>query len=297
MAITFIQQKRRQRYLIWILGGVLLFGLIFLVWQLFLKSESIPESEITSPEISRMAKKIDINFDVLRKPISVVLPDFSLALSAEPASGSPPLKGVSLIVSLSGPIVGPITYKFDCNDDGIFENEAKDTFDKKYTAKGICDYEKEGDYTAVVYAELSLTYSSQNGEKLTEDKVAMAQINIPVKTQNHNPVISRCDVSPNEGSTQVNFNFNFTVEASDTDKDKLNYLWEFGDGQTSSEQNSGHNYARPGIYLPKVTVSDGRGGEDKCYPFSLSLLGKFQLFEETPISETKIGRENPFKAY
>jgi len=296
MAITFIQQRRRQKALIWIFTGTIFIGLI-LVWQFVLKPKSVSPPAITSSEISRMTKKIDIDFNAIRNPLSVDFPAFSVNLSAEPDSGIPPLKEVSLVVSVQEPIVGPFSYKFDCNNDGNFEKEVEDTFEKNYTAKNICSYEKEGNYTAKVYAEAILTYYSQKGEKLTQKKNATAQTNILVKTLNHSPVISRCDVSPTEGTTQTNFNFNFTAEATDLDKDPLYYLWEFGDGATSTEQNPNHNYTKVGSYTPRVTVSDGKGGKTNCSPFSLSLLKNLQFFNEVSLPEIKIGRENPFKPY
>jgi PKD repeat protein len=39
----------------------------------------------------------------------------------------------------------------------------------------------------------------------------------------------------------------------------LNYLWEFGDGATSTEQNPTHNYIRKGLYTVKLTVTNAYG--------------------------------------
>jgi len=39
----------------------------------------------------------------------------------------------------------------------------------------------------------------------------------------------------------------------------LNYLWEFGDGATSTEQNPSHNYIRKGLYTVKLTVTNAYG--------------------------------------
>ncbi len=296
MAITFVQQKRRQRYLIWIFLGIILIGSIF-VWQFVFNQKSSSLPVLTSSEISRMAKKIDIDFDAIREPLSVTLPVFSVVISADPPSGTPPLKSVNLTVNIPGSIAGPFSYKFDCNNDGTFENEVQDTFEKNYTAKKICNYEKEEDYIAKVYAETILTYYSQTGEKVTQKKNATAQTKISVKELNHNPVVSRCDVSSVEGTTQANFNFNFTVEATDPDKDPPFYLWDFGDGGTSTEQNPSHNYVKAGNFIPKVTVSDNKGGEVNCFPFSLSLLKNFKSFGGVSSPEIKIGRENPFYPY
>ncbi len=39
----------------------------------------------------------------------------------------------------------------------------------------------------------------------------------------------------------------------------LNYLWEFGDGATSTEQNPSHIYIRKGLYTVKLTVTNAYG--------------------------------------
>ncbi len=48
----------------------------------------------------------------------------------------------------------------------------------------------------------------------------------------------------------------FTNTSSDADSTALSYLWNFGDGQTSTEQNPQHEYAADGIYNVSLTVTD-----------------------------------------
>ena len=43
----------------------------------------------------------------------------------------------------------------------------------------------------------------------------------------------------------------------------MNYLWEFGDGATSTEQNPSHNYIRKGLYTVKLTVTNFYGSSTK----------------------------------
>lgn len=54
--------------------------------------------------------------------------------------------------------------------------------------------------------------------------------------------------------------FTFRGEASDPDLDRLEYSWDFGDGETSSEQNPpAHDYSAGGLeYVARFTVSDGQ---------------------------------------
>jgi len=43
----------------------------------------------------------------------------------------------------------------------------------------------------------------------------------------------------------------------------LTYLWEFGDGATSTEQNPSHNYIRQGLYTVKLTVTNMYGSSSE----------------------------------
>jgi cytochrome c len=54
----------------------------------------------------------------------------------------------------------------------------------------------------------------------------------------------------------------FTASATDADGNPLTYAWDFGDGQTSTQQSPTHTYGTPGTFTAKVTVSDGKGGTD-----------------------------------
>ena len=47
---------------------------------------------------------------------------------------------------------------------------------------------------------------------------------------------------------------------ADPDGDSLQFLWEFGDGQTAAGASAAHAYATAGQYIVRVTASDGRGG-------------------------------------
>jgi len=80
--------------------------------------------------------------------------------------------------------------------------------------------------------------------------------------ENLPPEISSCKVTPTQGNLQTDFQFK--VEATDPDGDSLTFLWQFGDGQSSSEENPFHKYLTAGIHEPKVKVFDGKGGEDSC---------------------------------
>jgi len=102
-------------------------------------------------------------------------------------------------------------------------------------------------------------YNSEGGNYLNISSGPPVEINISV---NHSPEVSSCHVSPTSGTSLTNFQFK--VEASDSDEDLLSYNWDFGDEENSNEQNPNHRYLKPGIYQPKVTVFDGKDGQDSC---------------------------------
>lgn len=49
----------------------------------------------------------------------------------------------------------------------------------------------------------------------------------------------------------------FTANGFDPEGAALTYAWDFADGGTSAMANPAHTYAAPGVYTPRVTVSDG----------------------------------------
>ena len=55
----------------------------------------------------------------------------------------------------------------------------------------------------------------------------------------------------------------FTALAGDGTSQCCGFLWEFGDGGTSTEQNPEHTYAQVGIYKAVLTVTDA-GSQESC---------------------------------
>ena len=61
MAVTFIESRKRQKYLIFILV-VVIFGIAFLIWNYFLAKPKLPFFKPLPPP------EIKINFEILKSP-------------------------------------------------------------------------------------------------------------------------------------------------------------------------------------------------------------------------------------
>lgn len=80
---------------------------------------------------------------------------------------------------------------------------------------------------------------------------------------------------------------NFEARAYDADSSELTYAWDFGDGTTGSGASPSHDYATPGIYLAKVTVSDGSETGTDTIPVAVGLEAP-QVQMTSPIEGTTV---------
>ena len=85
------------------------------------------------------------------------------------------------------------------------------------------------------------------GEWSSKDNLALT-----ILPENHAPV---GNINASGDTEQINF----TAEnISDPDGDELSYNWDFGDGNTSSDMETQHNYSQTGVYDVILVVSDGK---------------------------------------
>lgn len=85
MAITFLEQKEKQRNLILIFIGIVLI-MAFIIWQGFFKEEKITPPE----EFLGVKKEIKIDFEVLKNPL---LEEFQPFVKIKPFQVTPPAEG------------------------------------------------------------------------------------------------------------------------------------------------------------------------------------------------------------
>jgi PGF-pre-PGF domain-containing protein len=113
----------------------------------------------------------------------------------------------------------------------------------------IHTYSAAGNYT------VHLTVSNTNG---TDSKSTTITATITVLEQTI-PVLPVADFSSNLNSGIAPFEVKFT----DASQNATGWKWDFGDGYTSTEQNSTHTYFSAGAYLVSLKVSNVNGTTSK----------------------------------
>jgi PKD repeat protein len=67
------------------------------------------------------------------------------------------------------------------------------------------------------------------------------------------------EAEPDEGAPPLKVQFTASVE--EEEGGPFSFKWEFGDGQTSTEQNPVHTYEKVGEYTATLTVTDQKGNK------------------------------------
>jgi PKD repeat protein len=159
-----------------------------------------------------------------------VIPNFD----ALPRSGISPLT-VQFNDTSKG-FIEPVTYLWDFGD-----GNTSSTQNPRYT------FHEPGTYT------IKLDISNANGEQATITQKDYITVNpAPVSSE----LIPDFNATPRFGVSPVIVRFN---DRSTGFTEPVTYLWDFGDGNTSSQQNPLHTYTEPGSYSIKLDISQGSG--------------------------------------
>lgn len=67
MAVNFVQQKKKQKYLLYIVGIVIIITIIVLWFGYFREPETVLPAE--GPDTGAAVRKITINLEVLKNPL------------------------------------------------------------------------------------------------------------------------------------------------------------------------------------------------------------------------------------
>ncbi len=155
-------------------------------------------------------------------------PPSTCTASANPTSGAAPLT-----VQFDGSVTGgcpEYTYLWNFGDGGTSAEQSP-----SHT------YETVGDYAASVVITDSKGNTSQNTVSLTAACPPLA-----------------CTASGTPTSGTIPLMIQFTGSA-DGGCPAVTYSWDFGDGDTSSEQNPSHTYEKMGTYTAALTATDSKG--------------------------------------
>jgi len=75
------------------------------------------------------------------------------------------------------------------------------------------------------------------------------------------------------------------------------WFWEFGDGNTSTEQNPTHIYENPGLYTVSLTVSNQYGSDSETKIFYVEVTSvpvtEIRWFDPPTDTNTPLTPENP----
>jgi len=126
-----------------------------------------------------------------------------------------------------------VSYEWDLNGDGKYDS---------YGSQATCTYWKEGMYT------VSLRVADSMGE------MVVGSCNVTVETSP--PIVSFVH-SPMEPTIRDTIAFNDT--SYDPDGSIVVWIWDFGDGESSSERNPTHAYSEKGVQWVSLTVEDDSG--------------------------------------
>ncbi len=164
--------------------------------------------------------------------------DPNAIIVADPVSGIAPATVAFTGTNSYDPEGAALTYLWDFGD-GVTST----------LTNSLHTYDQTGIYTAT----LTVT------DTLGASGCASAAIDL----HNRAPV-ARAFVSPVSGSAPLTVVFTGT-DSYDPEGGPLVYLWDFGDGSTSTQADTEHRYTRPGLYQAKLVVQDLQGvtGQDE----------------------------------
>lgn len=153
-------------------------------------------------------------------------PSVTAAFTADVTSGEAPLE-----VNFTDQSTGATSWEWDFNNDGTIDSDDQNP---AYT------YNSEGMYT------VSLTVSDGTTSD-TETKTDFIMV-----TDGTTNLVADFTADPTAGAAPLTVNFTDASSGSPTSWD-----WDFGDGNSSTDQNPTHEYTSAGTHTVSLTVSDG----------------------------------------
>jgi outer membrane protein OmpA-like peptidoglycan-associated protein len=177
--------------------------------------------------------------------------------SMSTALGNPTSGPVPMEVQFEGSVTGgcpDYTYAWDFGDGGTSTDQ-----NPRHT------YAAEGNFTA------SLTVTDSKGNP-SQSSVAI--------TASCAPLTATASGNPASGTAPFTVNFKGAVSGGCP---PVTYTWDFGDGNTSNEQNPSHAYQAEGNYAASLTVMDSKGTTTGQQAVPIAASAQFVPTPEKPV--------------
>lgn len=156
------------------------------------------------------------------------------SFSASPSTGQPPLLVTLNAAATNHPSGLPLSYEWDFGDGSTETRASGEPFTHLFGA---------GTYPVRLVVR--------------DDRGAFDAVSQTVSSANSPPVAAvSWDVGGGPAPLTVSFDGS---GSSDPDADEISFLWNFGDGQTSTEMRPTHTYNTPGNFTVTLTVTDALG--------------------------------------
>ncbi|SEI72848.1 PKD repeat-containing protein, partial [Cyclobacterium xiamenense] len=148
--------------------------------------------------------------------------------------------------------IAPLTIQFDASEseaNGIIVSYAWDFGDDNSSTlvSPVHTFTAPGTYTVTLL--------------VTDDAGDTAETTLTITVQENLPPVAVPEANVTSGNAPLTVSF--AGDGSSDDLDDLTYFWNFGNGDSSNEENPTYTFTEPGTYTVILTVTDGIGNEDE----------------------------------
>jgi len=172
---------------------------------------------------------------------------FVFSTRKTPPDNKPP------IADAGGPYFTDVDQQVQFDSSGSYDPDGTIAFYRWNFGDGSSDILEENPihiYKSAMEYQVTLTIIDNNGSS------ASSTTYVSVGTSENDPPVAKINNLLETAKTGNRILFDAS-ESYDPDGDTLDFLWEFGDGHHSYDENTTYRYSSPGTYTITLTVSDG----------------------------------------
>jgi hypothetical protein len=160
-----------------------------------------------------------------------------------------------------------------------YENSITVEFDSEDAS---CYQGEDGSVTALPSGSSNYQYQWDNGPS-TQDWSGLASGTYSVTIVDANGCSAVGTVSidqPNPDIVSFSWNVSGAVVQFNNNSTPGNYVWDFGDGNTSTDENPTHTYIQAGTYSVCLELTTDCGIKDMCNTLSISTVGAIENYSD-----------------